>query len=223
MAKDSKRKSTHATTDIVVKDAVAPSAPSAVVTFPAPDEAAETREPDNDSLYRDPMAAAQSSHTPEPESTSPTSPTSPKSDSKGIKSFLNKFKRRSKHSGASAEIDKPGFIGGIALRDANRELESHSNQNSVPSSPQPEVPERRYSDVSSVSVDSAFADDRGRGAERTTSGLTETTTKGSEEFEEARDDFDEKLAPPPSFTTVDGSAGRKGSPSRDSRFHEVGI
>ena len=77
-------------------------------------------------------------------------------------------------------------------------------------------------------------------AERTTSGLSElsevsglsperttTTQSGAysdvSEYEEARDDFNEALAPPPVFTSTDVGAARKGSPTRDSKFREVGI
>ncbi|ORY11390.1 hypothetical protein BCR34DRAFT_484236 [Clohesyomyces aquaticus] len=201
-------------------------APPTTAIVPADDE--------DDELYRDPTPVArQGPTTSEPEASSPTSPSSPKSptsptkDSKGIKSFLNKFKRRSKHSNATADTEKPGFIGGIALRN------SSPSQTAVPASttvdstagpnhnPTPPADPGHYSDVSSVSSGHASADGRGRTPQRTASGLS-AMSNGSD-YEEARDDFDEKLAPPPSFTAGDISAARKGSPNRDSKFHEIGI
>jgi hypothetical protein len=171
---------------------------------------------------------------------SPISPTSPK----GIKNLLNKFKRRSKHSPATAEADKAGFIGGAALRNSESHSQTQSQPGSGTASPihPTHIPVRRDSEISSASSD----DDRGHSPEpapipeRTTSGLSEVSelsktapermTTGQSgaysdvsEYEEARDDFNDSLAPPPNFTTSDTSSARKGSMSRDSRFHEVGI
>lgn len=185
-------------------------------------------------------------HTVEAESTSPISPTSPtsltsptsptsatKTDSKGIKSFLNKFKRRSKHSSASADAEKPGFIGGVALRESESNSHSHPASRSTPSSPvlapdttsaaqatETSVTHRRYSDISSISSDEVEEGARGRTPERTGTGVSGVSDNS--EFEEAKDGFDEGLAPPVSFAT-DGDAGRRGSPNRDSKFREVGI
>jgi hypothetical protein len=44
----------------------------------------------------------------------------------------------------------------------------------------------------------------------------------TDDFEEARDNFDEDLAPPPAFGS-EVESGRKGSPNRESRFQEVGL
>ncbi|KAF2787766.1 hypothetical protein K505DRAFT_411251 [Melanomma pulvis-pyrius CBS 109.77] len=217
--KEEKRKSREM--GVLGTGTVAGAAAPATVT---PDVPTATEE-QNDDLYRD-QTPTQVSHTAEPEAsspvspTSPTSPTSPRSDSKGLKSFLNKFKRRSKHSSASADNDKPGFIGGVALRESS----SASHQTSVPSSPAPEPTqssERRYSDISSISSGRASSERIGRVPQRTVSGLS--AVSGNTDFEEAKDDFDEKLAPPVSFGTADAEAARKGSPNRDSKFHEVGI
>jgi hypothetical protein len=60
---------------------------------------------------------------------------------------------------------------------------------------------------------------RGRSAERIVT--TNTKTSKDSEFHEAQDHFDEGLAPPPTFTTDADKA--QGSPTRDSRFREVGI
>jgi hypothetical protein len=179
--------------------------------------------------------------------TSPTSPTSPKSESKGIKSLLNKLKRRSKPA-SPTDTESKGFIGGVALRNSESQSQSQtqSHPGSITTSPPANpthIPTRRDSDVSSI----ASEPERGRSTERistisspqperTTTGLSEVsdvsrpemerkTTGYSDvsEYEEARDDFNEALAPPPTFTTSEEVAARKGSPSRDSRFHEVGI
>lgn len=167
------------------------------------------------------------------EGTPPGSPTTPKPGSKGIKSFLNKLKRKSKPPPGSAEAEKQGFVGGAALHN------SDSGQGPTAASPSgdnSQVPPRRGSDASSVT-----SDERGQIPERTVSGVSEiseisrvtpqrTPTGQSgggysdvSEIEEARDDFNEELAPPPVFTTSDARAARIGSPTRDSKFHEVGI
>jgi hypothetical protein len=178
--------------------------------------------------------------------TSPTSPTSPKSESKGIKSLLNKLKRRSKPA-SPTDTESKGFIGGVALRNSeSQQSQSQSHPGTTATSPPvnpTHVPTRRDSEVSSI----ASEPERGRSTERistisspqperTTTGLSEVsdvsrpemerkTTGYSDvsDYEEARDDFNEALAPPPTFTTSEEVAARKGSPSRDSRFHEVGI
>jgi hypothetical protein len=180
--------------------------------------------------------------------TSPTSPTSPKSESKGIKSLLNKLKRRSKPA-SPTDTESKGFIGGVALRNSesqHSQSQSQSHPGSTTTSPPvnpTHIPARRDSEVSSI----ASEPERGRSTERIstistpqpermTTGLSEVsdvlrpeverkTTGYSDvsEYEEARDDFNEALAPPPTFTTSEEVAARKGSPSRDSRFHEVGI
>ncbi|KAF2652092.1 hypothetical protein K491DRAFT_605612 [Lophiostoma macrostomum CBS 122681] len=184
---------------------------------------------DDNDLYRDPTPAGQPAQQSDPDSgsvASPTSPTSPaKSDGKGFKGFLKKFKRRSKHNAATAEADKPGFIGGAALRGSS----SHSNSNrndSAPTSPHPPPAlasnsDGHYSDVSSISTDANG--DRGRAPKRTASGIS--AVSGTSDYSEARDAFDPdvKLPPPPVFGSTDAAAGRKGSPSRDSRFTEIGI
>jgi len=182
--------------------AVGAATPANITPANVASQAHASTEEQNDDLYRDPTPPSTAAHGSEAEHsnpTSPTSPTSPRSESK-VKSLLNKFKRRSKHSDTGAENDKPGFIGGAALRASS----SHSRQDSIPLSPPSEPVERarssrRYSDVSSLSTGQ------------------ETT-----EFEEARDEFDEELAPPASYSTeADGLSKR--SSNRDSKFHEVGI
>lgn len=84
----------------------------------------------------------------------------------------------------------------------------------------PHVGDVQYSDVSSLSSDDEDEIPRGRSAERIVSGST--VKSGGTDFEEAKDHFDADLAPPPTFTS-DAEKARKGSPVRDSKFHEVGI
>jgi hypothetical protein len=200
---------------------------------------------DNDDLYRDPTPATQPH---ESDVTSPTSPTSP-SSSKGLKSIFSKLKRRSKHTSAgtinTADMGKDkndtGFVGGASLRSSTSQPQSHPSSgaaaaattgtNSDDERPHnlgdvepafvPHVDEHNdsYSDVSSLSDYEEPMVTRGRSAERITS--ADTKRSGATDFEEAQDHFDEGLAPPPTFTT---NADRsKGSPNRDSKFHEVGI
>lgn len=224
---EEKRKSRDRGALVPTAGAGAAAGATTLANVTTPNDPAATGEAQNDDLYRN-STPAQATHASEAEfsnpasPTSPTSPKSPKPDGKGFKSFLNKFKRRSKHSSASADSEKPGFIGGNALRGSS----STSHHTLVHPSPAPEPTEstncteptqgfqRRYSDVSSISSGRASSEGRGR----TLSGVSVNT-----EFEEARDDFDEKLAPPVSFGTGDADAARKGSPNRDSKFQEVGI
>lgn len=90
----------------------------------------------------------------------------------------------------------------------------HVNEHEVDS----HVKEDRYSDVSSLSSDD---EEVTRGRPRPER-LMSDDTRASSDFEEARDHFDEDLAPPPTFTS-EVDKGRHGSPVRDSKFHEVGI
>ena len=78
-----------------------------------------------------------------------------------------------------------------------------------------------YSDVSSISSVGSDKEGRKRLARRTITGAS--TRTGNTEVEEARDGFDETLAPSPNFTTSDAGAARIGSPTRESRFREVGL
>jgi hypothetical protein len=199
------------------------------VTTAAPVVAgASTSTKDSDDLPRDSTTSAPAH---ESDATSPTSP-------KGIKSIFSKLKRRSKHTSAgtfgSGDVgnDKEqGFVGGATLRSSTSQsqAQSHTSPKSVTSGDErphnlgdvepsavPHVNEvdDAYSDVSSLSQDE---EPRGRSKER----ITSTSTKASD-FEEAQDHFDEGLAPPPTFTT-DAEKSTRGSPNRDSKFHEVGI
>ncbi|KAJ4344837.1 Eisosome assembly protein [Didymosphaeria variabile] len=187
---------------------------------------------ESDDLYRDPTSAGRTSgeepaavrtsatedgtSAPRPStakddsSNSPTSPTSP--TKKRLTGLFSKFKRRSKHT------SEPGFIGGATLR--NSESNPQSNHESTHGSPAPNhIPnvndeDGGHSDVSSLSTHSA----RGRPMERNVS--QESKVSELSNYEEARDTFNENLAPPPSFGT-DINARNSGSPVRDSKFHEV--
>ncbi|KAG9196366.1 hypothetical protein G6011_01487 [Alternaria panax] len=145
---------------------------------------------------------------------------------------------------------EPGFIGGATLRNSTSQPQFQSYSSKSASHPAREsidsrvsadverptdlgaveptyVPhvghadEDRYSDVSSLSSDGdEFIMARGRPAERVVSGAT--VTSAGESFEEARDHFDEDLAPPPAFGS-DAEKARIGSPNRESKFQEVGL
>jgi hypothetical protein len=205
----------------------------------------------NDDLYEDPVPTADVQHTSGKESTDPTSPTSPGS-SKGFKSLISKLRRRSRHNPTTETDDKTkekeeGFIGGAALRTSTSQGNSQSQTSKTTSRPShesleehntteahrptnlgsiepahvPHVDSERYSDVSSLSSDGEeYPVTRGRSPKRIVSGGT--ATSGGTDYEEALDHFDEGLAPPPAFGS-DADKARKGSPSRESRFQEVGI
>ncbi|KAF3044640.1 hypothetical protein E8E12_006440 [Didymella heteroderae] len=199
----------------------------------------------------DPAATAPTRDSTATGSIDPTSPTSPNS-SKGFKSIFNKLKRRSKHDSAVSETDgkttdkDTGFIGGASLRAS----ESNAHSSTTPSTSHAEssstarptdlgdveptvvsepavvphlrddrpIKNDRYSDISSLSSDD---EELSRGRPRPER-LMSSDTRASSDFEEARDHFDEDLAPPPTFTS-EVDKGRHGSPVRDSKFHEVGI
>jgi hypothetical protein len=205
---------------------------------------------DNDDLYQEPGPSTNAQPTPAHDSADPTSPTSQGSP-KGLKSLLTKLKRRSKHAPAN-EVDddtkekETGFVGGASLRDSTIQPESSKspiqpNRVSMDSHvsaeaekslelnhPQPVyvphvdyINNDHYSEVSSLSdAGEEFSMPRGRRTERVASGGT--ATSGGESFEEARDHFDETLAPPPAFGS-DVDDAKKGSSNRESKFQEVGL
>lgn len=171
---------------------------------------------------------------------SQTSPTSPKGDSK-VKSWLKgKFTRRTNKTqtteGRDSETSKP-FVGGAALtgpsmstsslerRESSvREVALAGKQGSGGDVQKLEQglysgsedggnakAVKRDSSPSISSVSSGGDDARGR------QGRRRSSSSRGEEFQEARDTFDEKLAPPRTFD----SAGRvSDSPVRDSKFLE---
>ncbi|KAL6709696.1 Eisosome assembly protein [Coniothyrium glycines] len=200
-----------------------------------------------DELYEERSSATAAQRPTEHDTADPTSPTS-QGPSKGLKSLLSKLKRRSKHAPATdgeeqSKETEADFIGGAALRSSTSGPQSQSSKSntqpqleSVEAHPPTDLDDveptyvphldeleaDRYSDISSLA--SSVAEDaqmtRGRSAERILS--VGTATSGGTDFEEARDTFDADLAPPPTFTS-DADKARKGSPTRDSKFHEVGL
>lgn len=189
---------------------------------------------DDDEIYRDPepVTRAPALTIREPEArdripSEPTEPTSPtKSGSKGFKHLFNKLKRRSKHSNSVSEQSnqEPGFIGGAALTGAS------SGSTGAGPNPSTSNPPQQTNTAStavnsnsnpyhspSVSSLSGEEDDRGRAVQRRAIGVSAVSKES--DLEEARDTFDERLAPPPNFGS-DATEGRRGSPVRDSRFLE---
>jgi len=183
--------------------------------------------------------------------TSPTSQGSSKGF-KSLLSKLKRRSKHSPaaETEGTTKEQEPGFIGGATLRNSVSQPQSQSLSSKSASEPAREsidsrisgeadrpkdlshvepsyvphvgvVKEERYSDVSSLSGDEdEFSLARGRSAERVVSGAT--ATSAGESFEEARDHFDEALAPPPAFGS-DAEKARKGSPNRESKFQEVGL
>lgn len=189
---------------------------------------------DDDEIYRDPepvtRAPAFTIQGPEARDripSEPTEPTSPtQSGSKGFKHLFNKLKRRSKHSNSVSEQSnpEPGFISGAALTGAS------SGSTGADPNPSTLNPPQQTNTAStavnsnsnpyhspSVSSLSGEEDDRGRAVQHRAIGVSAVSKES--DLEEARDTFDERLAPPPSFGS-DAAEGRRGSPVRDSRFLE---
>jgi hypothetical protein len=162
---------------------------------------------------------------------SPDEPTSPsKADSKGFKNFLNKFKRRSRHEPGSFSVTspkKPGFLGGHHLTGSKgtEGAEEHPKsskrlEKSAISAPIP------------INAEASGAADGGGGAQYSPSisslsgdedeqerGRSKRRISGIDDEDEARDAFDEKLAPPPKFSAA-SEAGSAGSPVRNTHFRE---
>lgn len=130
----------------------------------------------------------------------PGSPTSPKKDG-GVKRLLTKLKRRSKDAD---EKEESSFAGGAALKDR----------------PSGDAASHDHDSISSLSSDEEEeGEDHGRG-DRGRQISRVSAISGNEEFEEARDAFDERLAPPPSFSVEGNKSLKSGSPVREARFHE---
>jgi len=154
--------------------------------------------------------------------TTPMSPTSPREGGK-VKSWLKtKFSRRMSKGSRPVKEDKNGkdketssFVGGAALTGASANnstaslaAKSSSVRDVANASTNPVIvdegeeyrgrTERRFSDDDV----SALSDDEGE-------------VREDEEFQEARDNFDEDLAPPPTFP-----AEKSSSPVRSTKFTE---
>jgi len=104
-------------------------------------------------------------------------------------------------------------VGGTALTGASKD------HNATATSPRARSPS--ISSLSSSDGDEAAA--RGRQKpKRNTSGLSGVSAVSqNDDTEEARDTFDDALAPPPTFASEAAGAVRKGSPNRDSKFQEL--
>ncbi|KAI2479528.1 eisosome protein 1 [Pyrenophora tritici-repentis] len=208
---------------------------------------------DNDGLYNEPTLSTEARNTSGHEAADMTSPTSPGSSKgfKSLLSKLKRRSKHSFTDGSedNTKEKETAFVGGAALRNpASKDpSQSHSSTSTVlpgravESHVSAEVDRSteanltkpvyvphvdntdgdRYSDVSSLSSDGdEFDMVRGRLTKRVVSGSTDMS--GAETFEEARDHFDENLVPPPAFGSEVATA-RKGSPSRESKFQEVGL
>lgn len=148
-----------------------------------------------------------------------TPPTSPsRSDPNKIKSFLKKFKRRSKQADSpSSDPSSPttsSFIGGHALTGAR------SPDIASPISGPPLSAMRTNSEDPSIARISAqsLSSNNGDTVEiREDQSVGEDSSEISDaEFEETRDVFDEKLAPPPKFSATEG----RSTPVRETVFKE---
>lgn len=216
MQKEEERKSAEASRENIAQG------PREVALATPAGIASPTTDEDNDDLYSTPppvpernrrASGADHAISSSPSATPPTSPTS--TSKSGFKGLFNKLRRRSKHSAATAENEQPGFIARLGRRGSS----PSSFRGSQPQSPTADMTaqpagNRSYSDVSSMSSVQSLSEGRSRQVERTAT----TTTD-----EEARDGFDEALAPPPTFTTIEANSARIGSPTRESKFREVGI
>lgn len=215
------------------------------------DDTAPTGVSETPAVAKETSASAPTEKSATTDPTSPTSASSSKGF-KSILNKLKRRSKHDSATTSDADVktsekESTGFIGGASLRAS----ESKSHSSTAPSSSHAEasstnrptdlgdvepavrpavVPhldelptatkakDDRYSDVSSLSSDD---EEVVRGRPRTER-LMSDDTRASSDFEEARDHFDEGLAPPPTFTS-EVDKGRLGSPVRDSKFHEVGI
>lgn len=140
-----------------------------------------------------------------------------------VKSWLKtKFSHRRSRSSKSPKEKEfkdyqgkdSGFQGGAALTGA-----SHENLSSPDiSSTQPTTSYTAPALTGRPADDTATRGRKGKHADSEVSSLSSDAggeAVDEEEFQEARDNFDDDLAPPPKF-----GAGKSSSPARDSRFSE---
>jgi hypothetical protein len=154
---------------------------------------------------------------------SPTSPDSPK----GVKGWLKtKFRRQSKTSKSDSKdigTDKDATDGTALTKDGNTNVEPNtlSMKDYAPrKSSRENVAVAESSTAHEEPVETVDEERTGRSKRRpspvsSVSALEESQTSQDDDFEEARDQFDNDLAPPPTFPTT-----KSASPVRDSRFHE---
>jgi hypothetical protein len=155
------------------------------------------------------------------------SPTSPDS-AKGMKSWLKtKFRRQSKTQKSDTKdtgTDKP-VVGSTDLAEVgNAGVKPNTSlvkDNEHRKSSMEEVALARSSTAHEEPVDIAHEERTGRSKRRASSVSSVSVLEESQDvsrdddFEEARDHFDNELAPPPTFPTTKST-----SPVRDSKFHE---
>jgi hypothetical protein len=148
----------------------------------------------------------------------PLSPSSPGDGSK-VKNWLKtKFSRRMSKPQKPSTTEKEkepekSFVGGAALTGASAN-NSTASLEAKPSS----VRDVAMAGKAKEQEAEPEPEERGRGKRRDSevSALSEPVRDADEEeFQEARDNFDEDLAPPPTFV-----AEKSGSPARSARFHE---
>lgn len=161
-------------------------------------------------------AANKGESTPMPPSP-PKSPGSPKDGSK-VKNWLKtKFSRHQSKSQKSPELKEAGsdkaFLGGAALTGASTNY-STSNLESHNSSMRDVALAGKTEDKENVPEKSSDPDSE----VSSLSSLSDEPVENPDEFDEARDGFNEDLAPPPRFS---GDPAKSHSPVRGSKFHEV--
>lgn len=156
----------------------------------------------------------------------PKSPSSPGSGK--VKNWLKtKFASRraskgSKSSGSTGvsgskekgkEREESGFVGGSALTGATASTAAAGNDGSALHQTESSIPE-------SAGVSALDREDGHSGRVSEDDYVSSMSSDGDddyeEEFQEARDNFDEDLIPAPTFP-----ASKSSSPVRDSKFHEV--
>lgn len=148
----------------------------------------------------------------------PLSPSSPGDGSK-VKNWLKtKFSRRMSKPQKPSTTEKEkepekSFVGGAALTGAS------ANNSTVSLGAKPSsVRDVAMAGKAKEQETEPEPEERGRGKRRDSevSALSEPVGDvDEEEFQEARDNFDEDLAPPPTFV-----AEKSSSPARSARFHE---
>jgi hypothetical protein len=179
---------------------------------------------DQSSLRIREAAAAANKDEPTPINTSPTSPT--KDDSK-VKNWLKtRFSRRSSRAqkpspeepSSSSNGNRSSFIGGAALTGASANNSTASLGQKVTSPlASPTLPVQTEEKPISKTVDEPEPEEeRGRVSKRRDSEVSSLSADDPEEFQEARDEFNEDLAPPPTFV-----AGKSSSPARETKFTEA--
>lgn len=158
-------------------------------------------------------------------------------DQKGVKGWLKtKFgsRRQSKSMGTESKDNKKeekSFVGGAAMTDAGSSsaARSPSDAHAKPVADEAAIATSSTAHEHAV-VDDTVGEERvGRSKRRASSvssvsalshhSLQPTQTRSdNDDFEEARDHFDEDLAPPPTFAAT---SNKSDSPVRDSKFHEI--